>query len=119
MARKTAILFILGIFATQFVTVLSLPIVESSSLTRRGGDGVYLTDCESFGTHTFWSQFSYYTNFALSQSGQYPDDTAITTNSDGTSPWEGNQICQTFTDTGVQFCSYINSNGLGLVRVFP
>jgi hypothetical protein len=59
---------------------MSSPTAGSSSLIRRGGDGVYLTNCGTFGVPFVWSQFSYSRNFGQSQNEQFPDDTVRTAN---------------------------------------
>lgn len=122
MLDTTALLFIFSGCLVQYGAAMISPLTQQRSpLISRGGDGVYLTNCHDNSANSYvWSQFSYYANFGASQSGQFPDDTAVT-DSSGTSEtlWEGEQICHVFQDTGVEFCSVISQHAASLVGVLP
>ncbi|KAF9894288.1 hypothetical protein FE257_007791 [Aspergillus nanangensis] len=92
----------------SLVAAAILPIAVSNAVlqTRASSDGVYLTYCWEETNNTWTSQFPYYANALTgSQNGELPDDNTFA--ADSIAIWEGNRICATYADTGVQFCSSI------------
>jgi hypothetical protein len=118
MLKQTIQAFVLGFGLLQSAAAAPSSAVEGSHLSRRDNDGVYLTNCVVGVDSSFWSQMSYYNNLVSgSQNGQFPDDTSVT-DSNGETSWEGQEVCGTFSDTGVQFCSFIESGAQNLVCTF-
>ena len=117
MFKRTIHALVLSFGLLQTAAAAPSSAAEGTHLSRRASDGVYLTNCVVGVDTSFWSQMSYYNNIVSgSQSGQFPDDTAVT-DSSGETAWEGQTICATFSDTGVEFCSFIESGAQNLVCI--
>jgi len=88
--------------------VVALAAPSSLVVPCASNEGVYLSNCDEFEPGILYSEMDYYSNAKSgSQDEEQPQATAYVQN--GYVTWEGQQVCATFSSSGEQFCSNIES----------